>query len=115
TLNDALPIFLEIVQGKRPVNESESGEVVGTDLHSFAMPIIRYRLGDMVTKGSESCRCGQPFSTIRALRRRMRDYFVLPGARMLHPYEVAIAVGVERVMTPWVREFQITQEREDRM
>lgn len=34
---------------------------------------------------------------------------------MLHPYEVAIAAGVERVRTPWVREFQITQEREDRI
>lgn len=108
-------MILEVVQGERPVNEGESGEVVGTDLNSFAMPIIRYRLGDEVTKGSESCRCGQPFSTIRALRGRMRDYFVLPGARMLHPYEVAIAAGVERVKTPWVREFQITQEREDRV
>lgn len=108
-------MILEVVQGERPVNEGESGEVVGTNLHSFAMPILRYRLGDVVTKGSESCRCGQPFSTIRALRGRMRDYFVLPGARMLHPYEVAIAAGVERVRTPWVREFQITQEREDRI
>ena len=95
------------------MTEDESGEVVGTDLHSFAMPIIRYRLGDVVTKGSESCRCGQPFSTIRTLRGRIGDYFVLPGQRMVHPYEVGIAAGVERELVPWIREFQITQERVD--
>jgi phenylacetate-CoA ligase len=105
-------MILEVVQGERPVNEGESGEVVGTDLHSFAMPIIRYRLGDVVTKGSESCRCGQPFSAIRAIRGRMNDYFQLPGGRLVHPYEVT---QVTREKTPWIREFQITQERMDRI
>jgi phenylacetate-coenzyme A ligase PaaK-like adenylate-forming protein len=105
-------MILEIVQGDKPVTEDESGEVVGTDLHSFAMPIIRYRLGDVVTKGSESCRCGQPFSAIRAIRGRMNDYFQLPGGRLVHPSEVT---RVTREKTPWIREFQITQERMDRI
>ncbi len=106
-------MILEVVRGDRSVLEGESGEVVGTNLHSFAMPLIRYRLGDLVTKGHQSCKCGQPFSTIRALHGRMRDYFVLPGGQLIHPYEVAFSAGVEHDLAPWIREFQMTQERED--
>lgn len=106
-------VVLEVVQGDTAVTEGESGEVVGTNLQSFAMPIIRYRLGDLVRRGSAGCRCGQPFSTIGAIQGRMRDYFVLPDQRAVHPYEVAFAARVERQQAPWVREFQITQERTD--
>ena len=35
----------------------------------------------------------------------MIDYFVLPGDRVVHPYEL----GIRKV--PWIREFQVTQER----
>ena len=108
-------MILEVVQGDRSVDQGESGEVVGTNLHSFAMPLIRYRLGDVVTKGSDQCRCGQPFSTLRHIRGRMRDYFLMPDGHVIHPYEVAFAAGVERELAPWVREFQMTQERVDRI
>ncbi len=68
TCDDGL--VLEVLHKDRCVNEGESGEVVGTDLHSFAMPLIRYRLGDVVTKGPSVCRCGAPFSTIKTIRGR---------------------------------------------
>ncbi len=40
--------------------------VVVTALHSFAMPFIRYRLGDLVTRGVDACPCGQSFAVIGA-------------------------------------------------
>jgi phenylacetate-CoA ligase len=100
-------MILEVMKGDRPVDEGESGEVIGTDLHSFAMPLIRYRLGDLVTKGSSFCRCGQPFSTIRSIQGRMIDYFLLPRNRVIHPYELGI------IKLPWIRAFQVTQESLD--
>jgi phenylacetate-CoA ligase len=100
--DDAL--VMEILRNGIPVAEGERGEVVGTDLHSFAMPLIRYQLGDVATKGSQACRCGQPFSTIRSIQGRMIDYFVLPGNRVVHPYEFGV------IKVPWIREFQVTQE-----
>jgi phenylacetate-CoA ligase len=41
-------------------------EVVGTSLHNFAMPLIRYRTGDFVTikKRPEKCLCKRSFPTI---------------------------------------------------
>jgi phenylacetate-CoA ligase len=100
-------LIIEVLRNGVPVVEGERGEVVGTDLHSFAMPLIRFRLGDLVTKGSRTCRCGQPFSTIRSIQGRMIDYFVLPGNRIVHPYELGV------VKVPWIREFQVTQEQVD--
>jgi phenylacetate-CoA ligase len=102
-------VVVEIVKDGRPVAVSERGEVVGTNLHSFAMPFIRYRLGDMVTKGFETCPCGQPFSTIRLIQGRMLDYFPLPHGRMIHPYEISLLF----IDAPWLRQYQLTQERED--
>ncbi len=100
-------LILEVVKEGIPVRAGERGEVIGTDLLSFAMPLIRYRLGDVVTKGSESCRCGKPFSTIRSIQGRMIDYFVLPGNRVVHPYEFGV------IKVPWIREFQMTQNEPD--
>lgn len=97
-------LILEVLREGIPVAEGERGEVVGTDLHSFAMPLIRYQLGDVATKGSQTCPCGQPFSTIRSIQGRMIDYFVLPCNRVVHPYEFGV------IKVPWIREFQVTQE-----
>jgi len=105
-------MIMEVLRDGTPVAEGGRGEVVGTDLHSFAMPLIRYRLGDVATKGSETCRCGQPFSTIRSIQGRTIDYFVLPGNRLLHPYEFGITeIGVTKAQ--WIRSFQMTQQRMD--
>src|SRR4030095_9482771 len=58
------------------------------------------------------CRCGQPFSTIRAVQGRVVDYFRLPDGRLLHPY------GLLRPQcegAPWIRQYQLTQERANRI
>ncbi len=102
-------MIVEVLKDGRPSAPGERGEVVGTNLHSFAMPFIRYRLGDIVTKGLETCRCGQPFSTIRAIQGRMIDYFPLPGGRTIHPYEVVSCL----IRTVWIRQYQLIQEREE--
>lgn len=105
-------VILEVLRDGRPATEGERGEVVGTNLHSFAMPFIRYRLGDVVTKGSESCSCGQPFSTIKTIQGRMLDYFLLPHGRVIHPYEIVMTLLSE---APWLQQYRLIQEREDRI
>lgn len=103
-------MIVEVIKDGHPAAIGERGEVVGTGLHSFAMPFIRYNLGDIVTKGSETCRCGQPFSTIRAIQGRMIDYFLLPGGRVIHPYEISLLFTNS---VSWMRQYQLIQERED--
>jgi phenylacetate-CoA ligase len=105
-------LILEVIRGGEIAAENEQGEVVATNLHAFAMPLIRYRIGDVVTQGRACCPCGRPFSTIRAVQGRVVDYFRLPDGRLLHPY------GVFRPQceaTPWIRQYRVTQEGANRI
>ncbi|MBA2565145.1 MAG: phenylacetate--CoA ligase family protein [Gemmatimonadetes bacterium] len=100
-------LILEVVADGRAARDGEAGELIGTNLHSFAMPFIRFRVGDVVVKGPDRCPCGEPFSTLRAIQGRALEHFLLPGGRVVHPF--ALDVG----LTPWIRNFSLVQERED--
>jgi phenylacetate-CoA ligase len=110
TCDDAT--IVEIVRDGRPVALGERGEVVVTGLHSFAMPLIRYQIGDIATRGPDRCTCGAPFSTIRGIQGRMHDWFILPGGRLIHPFELIWQLQDD---LPWIRQYQLVQEREDRI
>jgi phenylacetate-CoA ligase len=106
-------VIVEVMRDGRPAAAGEEGEVVVTNLHAYAMPFIRYRLADVVTRGSDQCACGQPFSTIRAIQGRMNDYFSLPDGRRMHPYRI-----LERLLPEddiWIRQYQLLQDRPDRI
>ena len=105
-------VLVEVLRDGQPVEPGERGEVVVTNLHAYAMPFIRYRIGDLATRGAP-CACGAPFSTIGEIQGRMIDYFPLPDGRLLHPYEI-----VSRLVwgpAEWLRQYQLVQERRDRV
>jgi phenylacetate-CoA ligase len=101
-------VLVEVVRDGRPVGSNEEGELVGTALHSWAMPFIRFRLGDVVTRGPDVCPCGAPNSTIASIQGRVADRFQLPDGRSVHPYTL-----VNTIVTGsrWVRRYQIVQEQ----
>jgi len=107
-------VILEVIaDGRRPAQPGEAGEVVVTALHSFAMPFIRYRLGDLVTRGETPCRCGAQRATIQTIQGRMLDYFPLANGRTVHPLEIisVISDSADR----WLAQYQLTQERPDHL
>jgi phenylacetate-CoA ligase len=99
-------LVLEVVRDGNRVGPGERGEAVVTVLHSYAMPFIRYSLGDLVERGTATCRCGAPYSTVREIRGRMIDFFELADGRLVHPYGVFIPI---RESSPWMRHYQVTQ------
>lgn len=105
-------LILEVLKDGRPVAEGERGEVHGTALHSYAMPFVRYRVGDFATRGPSPCRCGAVCTTLESIDGRVMDMFVLPDGKALHPYTLVkpLAHGVQ-----WVRRYQVIQERRDRI
>jgi len=105
-------MVLEVLRDGRPVAEGEVGEVVATGLHSYAMPLIRYQIGDLATQGAPRCSCGAQVSTIRGVRGRMLDYFPLPGGRIVHPYELTMPMMAAHA---WIEQYQLTQELVDRV
>lgn len=106
-------LVLEVLTDGRPAEPGEAGELVATRLHAFAMPFIRYRTGDVVTRGPAPCPCGAAFSTIMTVEGRMIDHFEMPDGRLLHPN--ALVVALLRHAARWVAQYQLTQETPGRI
>jgi phenylacetate-CoA ligase len=101
-------VVVEILGADGPVSEGATGEVVATALHSRTMPFIRYRTGDLATRGPRTCPCGQPFSTLRAVQGRVVEYFRLPGGRDVHPFVITGPL-IER-HGAWILQHQMIQQ-----
>lgn len=55
--------ILEIVdeKGRSCEAEGERGEIVGTGVLNWSMPLIRYRTGDLATRLEPQCECGRQY------------------------------------------------------
>jgi len=57
-------------------------EVVGTQLHNYIMPLIRYKTGDIIKLSTEKCSCGRNFRLVEEISGRDFDYIITPeGAK----------------------------------
>jgi phenylacetate-CoA ligase len=67
-------LYVEILANGRPAAEGEPGAIVVTDLANRAMPIIRYKIGDVAVASSRTCTCGRGLPLIERLEGRESDY-----------------------------------------
>jgi phenylacetate-CoA ligase len=65
-----------------PVPPDTVGEITVTGLYNLAMPLIRYRTGDLATWSSETCSCGQSFPVVKQIVGRQNDYIVSPKGEL---------------------------------
>lgn len=93
----------------KPVADGGQGEVVCTSFINFAMPMIRYRLGDMLKLGSKRCACGRNFPVVEKILGRVDDMLYTPDGRPLGGLD-AIFKG-----SSGIRETQIIQTAPDRL
>ena len=79
-------VRLEILRADgRPCETGEEGRVVLTSLHNFAMPLIRYEIGDRAVFGPP-CACGRTLPVLAAIPGRARDMLTLPDGQRRFPY-----------------------------
>ena len=74
--------YVEIIgEDGRACGPGEVGRVVITPLHNFAMPLIRYEIGDYAEAGAP-CACGRGLPVLTRIMGRVRNMLTLPdGAR----------------------------------
>ena len=86
-------------------------EVIGTSLHNFSMPLIRYRTGDYVKikNNDGTCSCKRNFPLVQAILGRSADIVITPDKRAI----TALYVALDR--TPGIIMGQIIQERIDKL
>lgn len=102
-------VAVEILNAEgRAADVGETGEVVVTDLHNRAMPLVRYRLGDFAVPG-RACSCGRGFPVIQKIWGREYDFVQGPDGRKYHgEFFMYLFEDLRRVGSP-VRQFQVTQ------
>lgn len=71
----------------RRLSPGEEGELVFTTLRKEALPLIRYRTGDLGRLIEEPCVCGRTMARLTALSGRCDDMLIIRGVN-LHPSEV---------------------------
>lgn len=91
-------------------NGSGAMEIVGTNLHNYAMPLLRYRTGDLADISSTPCRCRRCLKTIRGIQGRIVDFMTSKGGIILMEGSCLLLKGVENIV-----ESQIIQEDLDRI
>jgi phenylacetate-CoA ligase len=74
-----------------PLPPGAEGELVLTTLTKRAMPMIRYRTGDVTALTTEPCACGRTSARIARLKGRSDDMLVVKGVN-LYPSEVEAAL-----------------------
>lgn len=78
-------VYLEVLAPDgRPCGPGEVGKVVITSLHNYAMPLIRYDLGDYAEVG-DTCPCGRTLLTLNRILGRQRNMLVLPNGDTVWP------------------------------
>jgi phenylacetate-CoA ligase len=77
---------IEIVddEGRPITTPGRRGEVVGTSLLNYAMPLIRYRTGDLAEWDSGECPCGRQHKRLAKLAGRKRSRVALPDGRAVY-------------------------------
>lgn len=101
-------VVLEVVRDGETVGPGEEGELVLTGLISRAMPLIRYRTGDIGVLDESKCSCGRTLPLLKSVEGRIVDCFTLPNGRTVTPKTVQTAIQG----TAGVSRYQAVQEDE---
>jgi len=80
-----------------PLPEGEEGELVFTTLMKEAMPLIRYRTGDIGSVDGSPCDCGRTFARVTGLRGRRDDMLIVRGVNLFPSNVEHLLLGVDEV------------------
>jgi len=91
--------FVEIIDPEtgQLVPDGESGEMVVTILQKEALPIIRYRTGDITSIDSSSCPCGRTHPRIARLTGRVDDMLIIRGINVFPSQVEHALLGIPEV------------------
>ncbi|MFW6180853.1 MAG: phenylacetate--CoA ligase family protein [Spirochaetota bacterium] len=81
--------YLEVIDPEtgRPLPDGEEGELVLTTLAREAMPLIRYRTGDITTVCTGECPCGRTHRRISRIKGRSDDMLIVKGVN-IYPMQI---------------------------
>ena len=106
-------VYVEVLRDDgTPADPGEVGRIVITSLVNYALPLVRYEIGDMGAWASTPCSCGRAWPTLSTITGRISDMFVKPDGGLLAGEYFHAAFGSH---DDWVEQFQVVQEEVDKL
>ena len=105
--------YVEILREGRPVSPGESGDIVVTAFRNDAMPLVRYRIGDIGSWAADDspCPCGNRFPLMAEVLGRSADVVVTATG---HAINVPLLVVVFEYAQEHIEQFKVIQQGRDR-
>ena len=106
---DSDAVVMEFIHDGEAAVPGERGEIVYTGLYNYAMPLIRYDIGDIGVPGDEICPCGRGLPLMKIIEGRSDSFMQTPDGRIF------AAMVWEPIMRriPGFYLFKAIQEKED--
>jgi len=104
-------VVTEFVKDGGNVAAGERGNIVYTCLFNYAMPLIRYEVGDVGVPRDESCTCGRGLPMMKCVEGRGDDFISLPSGKIISPIVLALVMK----HSGGVVEYQLVQETFDKI
>ena len=99
-------VVLEVIRDGRQAESGQPGKIVVTDLLNFAMPLIRYEIGDVGALSPKTCDCGLPYPLLDSVIGRTVDgFYDMQGA-----FISTISLGSLIDRGPSIGQVQFVQE-----
>ena len=100
--------LLEIIdKNGDQVKEGQKGELVITTLSKEALPLVRYRVGDITILNNEECECGRTHPRIMRITGRTDDMLIIRGINVFPSQVESVLMTIPEVG----EHFQIVAER----
>ncbi|MEK7774453.1 MAG: hypothetical protein AAB305_01035 [Candidatus Zixiibacteriota bacterium] len=103
--------LVEFEKQGRFAADDEPADIIGTNLHNMAFPMIRYDTGDVGCRASRRCECDRQLPTMRLLGGRERDLIVTKNHLVTITHHVPTIVGV----SDGIEEIQFYQPDRERL
>jgi phenylacetate-CoA ligase len=105
-------VLLETLKNGEVVCSNERGEITCTNLVNAAMPLIRYKTGDIGMRIDERCPCGNTLPLLKIIEGRTGDFLTTMDGKVIPP-TIFFPYPFENVA--WIKQFRIIQEKLDRI
>lgn len=110
-INEEICLMELLDEEGRPVEPEQTGQVVVTPLYNFAMPFVRYALGDYASWTEQPCGCGRSSRAFSSIAGRERNLFKFNDGSTFWP---SLRVEEFRSIVPF-QQWQITQTKPDHL
>lgn len=104
---------VELLKNTEPVSHGEIGKIIITDLENYAMPFIRYEIGDLGQLSDEKCPCGRNLPLLKEISGRIRDVIITQDGKYLTGAFISTLFYDEKGMTKGIKQYQFIQKTKD--